>query len=157
MSSLERNLYMQEVHKPKTLGRKISDAYFEPKFFERSGRLYECLGVRSIKKGIMSTVGILHKTLGEHKYAGSYFVGQEDRSVDALRDFEAGTRFNESVHLFFGLYSASSTIYNFMDDSSFFYFNGALTLANIACVMVQRYNRARVYNTIEQKLEMDSE
>ncbi|MSR86269.1 hypothetical protein EXS74_02645 [Candidatus Woesearchaeota archaeon] len=104
MSSLERDRYQSEVNKPQTLGQKLSDLYFEPKFFEKNGRLYECLGVRYIKKGIIGTVGILHKKCGEHRYASSYFVGQEDRSVDALKEFENGTRFNESVHIFFGLY-----------------------------------------------------
>ena len=76
--------------------------------------------------------------------------------VDALRRFENETRYNESVHLFFGLYSGICTIGNFIDDSHVFSFNAGLTVANAGCIMLQRYNRVRVYNPIEQKLEMDS-
>lgn len=43
------------------------------------------------------------------------------------------------------------------DSSLFSTFNAAFTIANIACIMVQRYNRARIYNTLEQKLELNPE
>ncbi|MDP3728516.1 MAG: hypothetical protein Q8R18_03615 [bacterium] len=105
MSPLERELYLLEVNKPKSLVQKISDVYFEPQSFERRGRLYEALGVRYLKKVIMGTFGSFSRKIGANRDASNYFVGQNDRSVNALKKFEKGTRFNEVFHLFFGLYS----------------------------------------------------
>ncbi|HLC52822.1 MAG TPA: hypothetical protein VJI98_06260 [Candidatus Nanoarchaeia archaeon] len=154
MSPLERESYLSTINNPKGLIQMMSDVYFEPKSFERSGRLYESLGVRYFKKLVMGTMGRLGKKIGKHRFANNYFLGQEDRSVDALKRFDTGTRFNEGVHLFFSLYSSIDAAYNFIvDKPGVAMFMAGLTIFNASSIMLQRYNRARIYNTIEQKLE----
>ena len=51
ISDLERELYQEEVSEPdnRRFLDGMTDWYFRPKSFERSGKLYEALGVRGIK------------------------------------------------------------------------------------------------------------
>jgi len=95
----------QELEKDKGIIAKIAEVYFRPKSFERSGRLYEMLGVKLFRKVLMGTFGNLLKgrRAGAH-YNSNYFIGS-DRSIYSLKRFEDWTRFNETVHQPFNLLS----------------------------------------------------
>lgn len=137
----------------KSFIEKSTDWYFAPKSFERSGKLYEALGVRPFKKLVMGTFGKLHKILGADKTGSNYFIGQ-DRSKRGLKKFEAETRFNEFVHAPFTAYCG----YKLAEDLGNNNYSGAIVdgiglLINGYCTMLQRYNRARVYNTLDKLAE----
>lgn len=154
-SELEVTLYKEKEREKGIIG-KITEVYFRPKSFEKSCRLYDILGVRLFKKLVMGTFGNLLKLMGGHRKGGSfsYFVSQTDRNLKELKRFESGTRFNELVHTPL-MYSLG---YSALEDFSKGNFEGGLFCVSVAvinayCVMLQRYNRARVYNTIEEKLK----
>ena len=69
----------------KSFIEKSTDWYFAPKSFERSGRLYEMLGVKLFRKVLMGTFGNLLKgrRAGAH-YNSNYFIGS-DRSIYSLK------------------------------------------------------------------------
>jgi len=102
----------------------------------------------------MATAGKFHRWLGAHKTGSNYYIGKE-RSVSKLKEFETQTRFNECVHTPFMLFFT----YKLAEDLA----NGSYTDAvfdavigvalNGYCVMLQRYNRARVYNTLDRLTE----
>jgi hypothetical protein len=104
-----------------------SHYYFRPKPFENS-RLYEALGVRLAKKAVT----YIFKNKGK---ADNYYIGKE-RSLEALIKYEKETRFNEKVHLFS---TACCIIGNLWP----------LNIANLYLIMIQRYNRARIVNTLK--------
>jgi hypothetical protein len=117
-------------------------SYFRPKSFEKS-KFYEYLGVKYFKKLLMNTFGKLVK----NEVTNSYYVGNK-RTIDALLSFEKYTRINESIHLTGSLFSLTSLL--FSDNFSLLGFLG-LAL-NLYCYLIQRYNRARVLNTLESKV-----
>ena len=140
----------KEVHL--IANKSVTDLYFAPKKFERSGRLYETLGVRYFKRALC---GLAERVIKNIKSKPTnYFIGPE-RTITALKSFERQTRFNEVVHLFStgclsfaAIGSASGGQYSLAA------MWGAFDLVlGIYPVLVQRYNRARIYNTIDQKLE----
>lgn len=154
-SKLEIALY-EEGQKKGIIG-KIAEVYFRPKAFEKSCRLYEMLGVRVFQKLVMGTIGNLAKLFKGHRTGSSfnYFVSQIDRNLKRLKRFESvGTRFNELVHTPLTYLTGYTAFEEFSrgDIEGGLYYVG-FSLANAYCTMLQRYNRARVYNTIEQKLE----
>ncbi|MFH1637793.1 MAG: hypothetical protein ABIB71_05195 [Candidatus Woesearchaeota archaeon] len=132
---------------------KIFDLYFRPKPFERSCKIYTWLGVRHFKNFVMATVGAIFRVMGANKGTGNYFIGQQERSINTLKKFDYWTRFNETIHssvLPFSAYGTVSALENGNYTNAAV--NGFLFLLNASLVMVQRYNRARVYNTIDSKI-----
>jgi hypothetical protein len=104
-----------------------SHYYFRPKPFENS-KLYEFLGVRLAKKAVT----YIFKNKGR---ANNYYIGKE-RNLEALIKYEKEARFNEKVHLF----SAACCIIGNL---------WPINIANIYLIMIQRYNRARIVNTLK--------
>jgi len=137
----------------KSFIEKSTDWYFAPKSFERSGKLYEALGVRQFKKLIMGTVGRLFKKMGMDETTGTYFIGKE-RNKKTIKQYELMARINETIHAPFTAYFG----YKLAEDLGNNNYSGAIgdgiaLLINGYCTMVQRYNRARVYNTLDKLAE----
>jgi len=133
--------------------KKLTDWYFVPKSFERSGRLYEALGVRPFKKLVMGTFGRLHELCGYDKTSSKYFIGQY-RSKKSLKKFEVNTRLNELIHApltAYFVYKLAEDLAN--NNYDVVIINGIGLLINGYCTMLQRYNRARVYNTLDKLAE----
>ena len=128
--------------------QKVADLYFKPKSFERSGKLYESLGAKQFKKLLMGAIGGL---LGGGGYASNYFIGKE-RSVKAIKKFERCTRINETIHLPATIILSYALIGNLVKEN---YLMAAADvffgLLNGYPLILQRYNRARVYNVLEKK------
>ncbi len=137
-------------YEPQAVPERIADIYFKPKSFERSCKLYERLGVKYFKKFLMGTYGWLLKFGKKHSvYNSTYFIGP-DRSNKSLMRFEKYSRFNECVHSpLMALFT-----YKVLDDLGNGNHNAAISdvfwlALNAYCTFLQRYNRARIYNTIE--------
>ncbi|MBT7902764.1 hypothetical protein HN587_02800 [Candidatus Woesearchaeota archaeon] len=81
----------------------------------------------------------------------NYRVGT-NRSISDLKKYEVGTRLNELIHapqIIWNAYELVQHVSNGNTGSAFYW--GALLFVNTYCTLLQRYNRARVYNTLEQK------
>lgn len=155
-SELERELYSTDVDE-RSFWRKVSDPYFTPKSIERwkNGKIYEDLGVKYVQKLVMGTVGKLFRKLGADEDAGIYFIGKRP-NLEALRTFEAGTRFNELIHapqIAWNSYELAKHLGDGNYGGAIFW--GALLLLNTSCTMLQRYNRARTYNVMERLEERE--
>ena len=144
----------EPIKKRSKLG-KIADMYFRPKFFEKSGRIYKWMGIKYFQKAVMGTVGKSMRKSGGGWTADNYFIGKK-RDTDSLKYFESKTRFNETVHAPVALYGTILCAINLPDamaknDYSGFIIGGALLFLNGYITMLQRYNRARVYEAIEHR------
>jgi hypothetical protein len=115
-------------------------AYFRPKDFER-GTFYEFLGVKCFKN-------LITKLMPNNKAGpNNYYIGNE-RTIDDLLNFEKYTRFNEKVHLLGSVFSLTGLLCN----NYFSVISGLFFVLNLYCCLIQRYNRARVLNTLESKV-----
>ncbi|MCK4650444.1 hypothetical protein KAT36_04410 [Candidatus Pacearchaeota archaeon] len=127
-----------------------ADWYFAPKSFERSGKLYEILGVRQFKKLAMGTLGKLRKRGGDGEEPSNYFIGRK-RDLSSLKKFEIGTRINETIHAPFTIYFGHKLIESLGENNyGVAIISGIGLLTNGYCTMLQRYNRGRIYNTLNK-------
>ena len=129
--------------------RKITDVYFKPKPFEKSGKLYEALGVKYVQKVVMATAGRrARKKLLDGK--PSPFLIGKILDLESLETFERRTRFNEFMHAPVLLYFFFELVTDFSRDPYEYFFILVFALLNAPLVMLQRYNRARVEKVIEK-------
>jgi len=131
--------------------RRLLDIYFKPKSFEKFGRLYEAFGIRYFKEFAMVTIGSLYSLFGLKKHTTNYHIGQnENRNLEGLANFEYMTRFNEALHGSLTIMCGNELVQNISSGNTLMVVgHGICTLGNLYCVMLQRYNRARIYNTME--------
>lgn len=128
--------------------KKVVNYYFKPKSFERKGDglLYKALGVQGFLY-ILPTFGKL-----VCKLTGFHPIRNAKTKEKGLRDYESATRIYETTHfMMFWLYLALTTI-PFMSGNlrGVLGWSIANILINIYPIMVQRYNRARIYNALEK-------
>jgi len=150
MNPLEVKLYQDETLKTRNPGflNKMASWYFKPKSFERNGKLYELFGIKIFKKGV---VKIGKKVAGNEKvnHANNYYLW--DSSQEGLEAFDYKTRRNESIHLTWAAYSGILASTEFMANNlGSCEFQTGLIILNLYCVMLQRYNRARLHNAIDR-------
>ena len=162
VSDLERTLYSAEYNVPvpeteekEGFFQRVADSvkggidsYFKPKSFERweDGKIYKWLGVKHFKKILPTGGDYVAKWIGWRPIAGA------SSKEEGLRDYEKWTRVYESIHsVLFPLYT-TSMIQDLADgdlESA-----GWMLLKNLAInvypIMVQRYNRARIYNALDR-------
>ncbi len=151
-SSLETILANSQTLQKSFLTR-IADSYFAPKQFERwkNGRVYELLGVKYVQKVIMGTIGAWSRKKGGGEFACAYFIGRRV-NLSSLNTYESGTRLNETIHaplvLLCGYLTFSQLGTGEYVSATI---SGVATVVNVACTMLQRYNRARVYRVLEKQ------
>lgn len=157
LSRLERELESTDV-KNKKLIHKATDWYFSPKNFERSGKIYEGLGIKPFKKAIVYVGKALQypfnrligrEGLAQPNWPNNYQLW--DSSREGLEKFDIATKISETFHLFLGALISTDVMSNIsggnVKDAAI---TGAAFLGNIYCVMLQRYNRIRLNNAIER-------
>jgi len=128
--------------------KKVYEAYMRPKRFEkwRDGLIYKCLGV-DVFKYLVPNGGQFWRRLTK-KHA----LRNAENTEETLKKYEQLTRSLELIHqaaqpLFLG------TAYIFCENDfnevglTFF---GANILVNAYPILLQRYNRARIYNRLEK-------
>ena len=126
----------------------IFDFYFKPKCFERRSKLYEKLGIRHFKKFMFGgdyMNGFLRKLDPSHRMIGE--LGLSPTS------YEGYTRLYETGHLLASFYGGSIIMENFREENNERAIAGILVnlATNIYPIMLQRYNRARIYRLLERK------
>jgi hypothetical protein len=127
------------------------DIWFRPKVFE-SERLYERLGALLIKRYVPTGGDLVMQRLRRH-HPGRRWVTS---NIHSLRRYEQRTRLNESIHLigFIGFSVLAAKKFASGSLSAF-----GLTVALILNlllglwpVVLQRYNRLRLYRVIKPPL-----
>jgi hypothetical protein len=128
--------------------KKIADAWFDPKSFE-SPEVYEKLGVRTFKK-YLPTSGDLIRRLVWKRFGDEAWVKHGD--IQSLKHMEKFTRVFEGVHLAgVGVFSAAIGWELAQGD-----IKGAVaatainTVYSVYSIMLQRYNRLRLYRAINR-------
>ena len=166
VSDLERTLYttdidvsIQETEEKGGFFQRVADSvngaidsYFKPKSFERwdDGKIYRWLGVKHFKKILPTGGDYVARWIGWRPIANA------SSKEEGLRDYEKLTRSLELIHsVLFPLYT-TSMIQDLTDgdlESA-----GWMLIKNLAVnvypIMVQRYNRARIYNALD-RIESD--
>ncbi len=135
------------------IARFTQEAYFSPKPWERNGTLSRHLGVRTVKKHILNgdlRSRRLTKT-GENPEAARFLLSKP--TLDATDEFERATRKNEAKHLA-GLI-ATVAIFPYLNThlgTNFAVFiSGSAEIMHLYAIMIQRYNRARIYSLRRKK------
>jgi hypothetical protein len=146
---LEKKIYWNSKDNP---DKSFLDSYFQPKEFEKSGRLYEHLGVRYVKKITLALGDLIQKITKGNIYK---IPGEVNKT--ALKSREKLTKFAEVVHMPLGM---SGIYFASMDAISGNYTRTLLHLGaalfNFSLVMLQRYNRAKIQR-VQKKLEERTE
>jgi hypothetical protein len=127
--------------------KKITDAWFDPKSFEQNPELYKKLGVKTFKKWMPGTGDIAHIVFWERLDAGNFIT---PNSIESLRRYETFTRVCEVIHLTALTLGVTKLIINLQAgniDSAIFA-TTINTLFNVYPILVQRYNRSRLYKAI---------
>ena len=145
--NLEKEL-MKEIttSQPKSYCQEFLDSYFQPKDFEKNGKLYEALGVKLFSKYWIN--------------GGSYWTQRSQYSVvrgrtkEDLEHFIATTKLLEEKHLvILPIYFTLIAIPLAHEDYACAAINVMLNVAvNVYPIMSQRYNRNRAIK-LKERLE----
>jgi hypothetical protein len=135
--------------------KTVTDAWFDPKSFEENPEVYEKLGIKTFKK-YLPTTGDLTMRLVRKRFSDAGFI--KSASVEALKDYEKFTRVYEGIHTTFlgvgGAIMADQLAEGRIGAAAFT--AGINTLVNVYPIMLQRYNRSRLYRTIHRVEERDA-
>ncbi len=150
LSDLEKELQVEGTTEKdaRSLLGKIANFYFTPKQIEkwRNGKIYEWLGVHKYKKYLPTMGDIVSRKLGWHP-----IIGAKNRE-EGLKNYEISTRQYEKIHLASSIVVTPIIVLTFTIEN---YIGGGISLGfnlvvNYYPILVQRYNRARIYNTLEK-------
>lgn len=143
----------------KKVGGVISEAYFAPKPWEGDGTIYRWVGIRTFKRWIPSgdvLIRFMRRNTGE----GVPFYSLNEPNLKEAKKYDRSTRVFETIHAA-GLAACASGLAGF-DKLSFgpdlpaeTYINALATGVNLYAVMLQRYNRARIYSLLNRRKKLD--
>lgn len=133
----------------KILYTKAANLYFTPKHFERwkDGQIYKYLNVDVLKKFVPTSGSHINKLLHYHPIKDA-----SDKDA-ALIAYQRSTRIFEAGHIAVFSLFAHDTMNALMCGN----YKYALKLVvinatiNVYPIMLQRYNRAKIYNALENK------
>jgi hypothetical protein len=125
----------------------IPQAYFKTREFEKSGKLYEALGVRYFKK-IVPTGGDYFMSIVRKGFKNAKMIDGKT----FIPWYNNMTKFYESMHLV-GFFAMGSIDYEHLINGR--YKQAAMGVSinlavNLYPIMLQRYNRARMAPMIEK-------
>lgn len=120
------------------LEKKVfSENYFNPKSFERSGRVYELIGIKYFREMAMIFSN------------DNYFLKEQNK--DGLTEFEKITRKNERHHGKRGIvFFIAGTGFSLLDYNFIGLIMYAGALVDSYCVFLQRYTRTRIRNILDR-------
>jgi hypothetical protein len=120
--------------------KKCLEAYFRPRSWERKGggEFYRRLGVAKFKKYLRPWSPILNEEPGSRE--------------EKLRAFDLETRKNEGVHVVGAIITATLVpiFFHINAEASAIFLLAIELPSNTYPIMVQRYNRARIFNLLER-------
>ena len=122
--------------------------YFKPQDWERwkDGLVYKCLGVDFFKTVVPTQGRIISKIFDLHP------IRKAENKEEGLKEYEPWTRLYETVHLVGGSICTIANGMIFIDKGIEEALPGIIAnlAVNIYPVMLQRYNRAMIYNALEK-------
>ncbi len=158
----EREITRQTEPYPKDvaltiMAHSLMDYYFDPKPWEKRGKIYEWLGINWFKRMIPDTGD--KKSLETKKQTGKY-LHINSHSYSELYHHERQTRINEAIHLGSQIPFAWMTDLGFGAGGERGLGLGILALAlnlgvNIYPIMAARYTRTRLYRAMELRHQLD--
>lgn len=127
--------------------KKAFDLWFDPKSFE-SEELYEKIGIKTYKK-YLPTGEITARIMWKYTKKNAFIAGSSEGS---LRSYEKFTRIYETIHITMLSIGITIIALNLAagDINSAICNLGMQTLVNVYPVILQRYNRLRLYGAMEQ-------
>jgi hypothetical protein len=135
--------------------RRIPESYWEPKLFERrnGASFYEKIGIRFFKKYLPTSGDLVRRLspINKNSLAGGVSEVSGDKN---LLGYEFWTRKNETVHLMGGLAMAALVFIPGGTTTSILLVQLGNLLINVYPVLLQRYNRARLYNALDRRIEL---
>lgn len=127
------------------------DNYFRPRPWE-SGDLYPNLGV-GITKKIVSRNAPVRYLLAKSDKTTNYHLHRP--TLEEASRFESWSRFNEVVHVGTLALSVAGVVRSALEGHvGGMAFYGAMGFASAELVMLQRYNRARIYRIRERREQL---
>lgn len=135
----------------KETSKKIADAWFDPKSFE-SQDAYEKIGVRTFKKFMPTSGDYVYRYVWK-KIGAPDWVKPGD--IESLKRMQVFTRVYETIHVSFLAIGAGVMVSQLSEGNmNAAAFTAAIsTLINVYPIMVQRYNRLRLYRNINKMEE----
>ena len=138
----------------KKVGGLISEAYFAPKPWEGDGRIYRWVGIRTFKRWVPSgdvLIRFMRRNIGE----GPIFYSLPKPNIEEAKKYDRSTRVFETIPaVSLAAFAASAAGF---DELSLgvnlpgeVYINGVAGVANLYAVILQRYNRARIYDLVRR-------
>lgn len=127
--------------------KALIESYFAPKSWERSGRLYELLGIRFFKKYLPTSGDWVMRHIWRSKML-------EDGNTETLKQHVGFTRACEAIHLICGIVMLGLLLDSATSGHKFKFAILALVLnmvGNLYPVMLQRYNRARIHRVLDMR------
>lgn len=120
----------------------ILDLYFAPKFFEKNGLIYKLLGVHIFKRFLPTGGDIISRITKTRTI--------ENGKTETLKRYEKYTRIYEAIHLtafvgYIALIMINLSLYWVV---MWVVLN---LLINVYPIMVQRYNRGRIYKILQKR------
>ena len=131
---------MSESNRSSFLYRLI-ELYLTPRFWERNGKLYKFLGIKVFKKYVPTSGDYVRRRFG-----ATLLI----KNIEDVREYEKNTRVLELAHITFFLVTVPlMVLYLILGAVGPFWSLVVVNLlVNIYPVMLQRYNRARIYKII---------
>ncbi|OGD91700.1 hypothetical protein A3D81_01490 [Candidatus Curtissbacteria bacterium RIFCSPHIGHO2_02_FULL_40_17] len=158
VSDSQESLPSSALKVTKKVGGVITEAYFAPKPWEGDGRIYRWVGIRTFKRWI-PTGDVLIRFLRRNTGTGLPFYSLSEPNLKEAKKYDLSTRVFETVHAA-GLAAFAAGLAGF-DKLSFgpdlpgeTYINAVATAGNLYAVMLQRYNRARIYSLVKRSKEL---
>lgn len=125
---------------------KIAEEYFKPRAWEQ--KVHRALGAVYAKRLVIAPWAMIRaKKCFDWN---NYFIW--DTSIKGLKSMEGATRINESIHLVGTLLNIPAVFFNIaVGHTLIASLCVAGTVAQSYLVLIQRYNRARLYSVVEEK------
>lgn len=157
LTSSPESLPFNALRVTKKVGGLISEGYFAPKPWEGDGRIYRWVGIRTFKRWIPSG-DLLNRFARRNTGEGVPFYSLSKPNIKEAKKYDRSTRVFETIHaaglavFAAGLARIDTSIGPSITDNPYIIdtVNGAATAVNLYAVMLQRYNRARIYSLIKR-------
>ena len=151
----EHNSTQSIASLPKRVAGVVAEAYFAPKPWEGDGNIYRKIGIRTFRRFIPSGDPAIRFVRKKLKLPYIPFYSLPEPNLDKAKRFELSTRVFESVHVAgvavgIAIIAGLDVPLSGPHFSGDIYVNGAGIAANFYAAMLQRYNRARIYNLVKR-------
>jgi hypothetical protein len=143
------------------------DYYFQPKDWEKDGKIYERMGIKKVADFVADPNRVPELKTNSLQQTNNYYL--KSPTLAQMQIFEHHSRWNEIIHLkgfamSTGLTALDAGIIHYTEPTEAVYalfcaagvVLGALAVAELYLVMLQRYNRARIVRIQERRIKNEN-